>query len=97
MELSDAYKEELTACLAEECGELVQACMKMLRFGEVGQLPTDSNVRDIAREAGDVICLIDIAIKEGFISQYDVDIASLRKRTSLRKWSNLITEEELGV
>ena len=45
-------KIELLAITAEECGELTQECMKIVRFGQ------DND--NITKEAGDVMCMIKL-------------------------------------
>lgn len=43
--------------LMEECGELTQACSKILRFGEHGKGPkeTHTNIQNLSIEIGNVL------------------------------------------
>jgi NTP pyrophosphatase (non-canonical NTP hydrolase) len=68
MRLSDkpTWKQQLLSITMEECGELTQACSKVLRFGFEPE-----KVDDLAREAGDVLCMIDrIPIKRNKLKIY---------------------------
>lgn len=55
--LTEAELERL-AILAEECGEVVQSCMKIIRHGYASHNPTvrdgESNRQMLERELGDV-------------------------------------------
>ena len=50
-------KQELLIITMEECGELIQACSKLIRF-EKDECPNDiSNLQD---EIGDLMCMIEL-------------------------------------
>lgn len=57
-ELSPAEVERL-AILIEECGEVIQAASKVLRFGWRGESGQD-NKKDLVSELGDVQAAIDL-------------------------------------
>lgn len=59
----------------EECGELTQSCAKILRHGV-----TDKKLRDLTEEAGDVMCLILILVKLGYL-----DIEALEERMEVKR------------
>ena len=46
-------QDEALVCLAEECGELIKECMKIVRFGE-----SPEAIARLEQEAGDVLCLM---------------------------------------
>ena len=50
----------------EECGELIQACSKMLRFGE------DQDYTQLQEEIGDVMCMIEILKDGGLVSDEQI-------------------------
>ena len=68
----------------EECGELTQACSKVLRFG------FDEKIEDVAKEAGDVLALIDLMIEYGWITQEQLDSRKPIKRNKLKIYSDII-------
>lgn len=65
---SDAARQPLTASkaealtlLVEECGEVIQAATKLLRFGEIANPWTgERNAEVLARELGDVLACVEL-------------------------------------
>ena len=55
-------KEEMLVITMEECGELIQACSKMLRFGE------EQDYTQLQEEIGDVMCMIEILRDGGLVN-----------------------------
>lgn len=72
----------------EECGELIQACSKMLRFGE------DQDYTQLQEEIGDVMCMIEILRDGGLVSEEQIQERIQVKKEKLMKWSMLYTEGE---
>ena len=59
-------KEEVLTILAEECGELIQAAIKVIRFG-ADECPPNSeepNKTQLEREMGDVLAMMRLADEE---------------------------------
>ena len=83
MILKDKVQEriELLAITAEECGELTQECMKIVRFG----LDNDN----ITKEAGDVMCMIQLLIEKGLIDYKEINKRIVEKRQKLKTFSTL--------
>ena len=83
MILKDKVQEriELLAITAEECGELTQECMKIVRFGQ------DND--NITKEAGDVMCMIQLLIEKGLIDYKDINKRIVEKRQKLKTFSTL--------
>lgn len=77
-------KEELMVITMEECGELIQQCSKVLRFGT----PTDN--RRLKDEIGDVMCMIELMKEYGIISDREIQNQIQTKRMKLMKWSKLV-------
>ena len=50
----------------EECGELIQACSKMLRFNE------EQDYTQLQDEIGDVMCMIEILRDGGLVSDKQI-------------------------
>ena len=59
-----ADKKLILTITAEECGELTQACCKILRHG-----PNPKRIKDLLEEAGDVQCMVDLLIKNKFFTK----------------------------
>ena len=81
-------KEEMLVITMEECGELIQACSKMLRFGE------DQDYTQLQEEIGDVMCMIEILKDGGLVSDEQIQERIKVKKEKLMKWSLLYTEGE---
>lgn len=79
--------DEALVVLAEECGELTQAAMKIVRFGE-----SKTARENLTQEVGDVMCLIQWMIDTNMIYEQDIEIAQHDKRRKLMKYSNLYDE-----
>ena len=76
---------ELMIITMEECGELTQACSKVLRTDF-----TKESVEDLSKEVADVMCMIEIMKDQGLIKHSDIVQGIQNKRTKLKIWSNLI-------
>ena len=72
---------ELLAITAEECGELTQECMKIIRFGQ------DND--NLTKEAGDVMCMIQLLEEKGFVKYEDIEARVRKKREKLKTFSSL--------
>ena len=59
-------KEEVLVILAEECGELTQAAIKVLRFGADGCPPNseETNKTQLEKEMGDVLAMMRLVDEE---------------------------------
>jgi len=76
-------KEEMLVITMEECGELIQACSKMLRFGE------DQDYTQLQEEIGDVMCMIEILRDGGLVNDKQIADRIKVKKEKLMKWSLL--------
>ena len=84
--------EELMVITMEECGELIQACSKAIRRGEMFK-NSDSEVT-FKEECGDVFCMLELLVENGFVTWQEIANRSEIKREKLKKWSKLIDAEE---
>ena len=57
-------QQQLFAITAEECGELTQVCMKILRKANVD---ATWNKR-LLEEVGDVYCMLDLIVQHGYLN-----------------------------
>tara|TARA_A100001011_G_scaffold227585_1_gene235738 strand:- start:1279 stop:1701 length:423 start_codon:yes stop_codon:yes gene_type:complete len=82
---SDLNKEKELFCItAEECGELVQACMKIARWGV-----DKKKLQDLIEEAGDVALMIDLIVDAGYITKDEIKARKQVKKLKLKKYSSL--------
>jgi NTP pyrophosphatase (non-canonical NTP hydrolase) len=80
-------REEMLVITMEECGELIQACSKMIRFDE----PCDT--KQLQEEIGDVMCMIEILRDGGLVSDKQIADRIKVKKEKLMKWSLLFSED----
>lgn len=78
--------QQLFVITAEECGELTQVCMKILRKATVD----DEWNKKLLEEAGDVYCMLDLMVQHGYLTWDDIANRANVKKKKLIKWSDLI-------
>ena len=83
MALGDYDKEMLTITM-EECAEVIQACSKIIRFGD-----TPTNLTELEKELGDLYCMIDLLHQNDYISFSRIDDYSAVKKEKLKTYSSL--------
>ena len=76
-------KDELMTITMEECGEVIQACSKVLRF------PGEQSSEMLKKELGDLYCMIEICIEKQLLTYTDLMDGARAKRMKLKEWSNL--------
>ena len=83
--------QQLMAISAEECGELVQVCMKIMRkYDSLDNAKEDKYTKLLVEEAGDVLCMLELMSEHGLFDwQQAYDRADV-KREKLKLWSTLI-------
>ena len=79
-------REELLVITAEECGELTQECMKLLRF-------EDNTPDKLTKEAGDCLQMIKLLVECGVIKEDELNQASEAKREKLKEWSSIFDND----
>ena len=82
-------QQQLFAITSEECGELTQVCMKILRKAKVD----DEWNAKLLEEAGDVFCMLDLMVTHGYLNWDDIQKRSNVKKKKLTKWSSLIPKK----
>ncbi len=81
-------REEMLVITMEECGELIQACSKMIRSkGKTKYL------RDLQDEIGDVMTMIEIMKISGLVTDEQIADRMEIKKEKLMKWSMLFSED----
>ena len=68
----------------EECGELTQACSKVIRRNG-----DKKSINDLIDEAGDVLCMIELLVSLGYLRHIDLDERKKFKKLKLKSWSQL--------
>jgi NTP pyrophosphatase (non-canonical NTP hydrolase) len=79
--INDVKKETLVI-LMEECGEVIQECSKILRFG--------NDADKLHKELGDLICMIKLTEDNLNLDFNKTFEYSTDKYNKLRSWSNLV-------
>jgi NTP pyrophosphatase (non-canonical NTP hydrolase) len=82
--------QQLIAITAEECGELTQVCMKHLRKFDATEQIDDKWREKLVEEAGDVLCMIELMVEHGLLTNEELGARVNVKREKLSKWSDLI-------
>lgn len=81
--------QELMAISAEECGELTQSCIKIIRkFENIEEVVGDRRDK-LIEEAGDVACMIELMVENGLFTEDEIRDRIEVKREKLKKWSKL--------
>ena len=81
-------REEMLVITMEECGELIQACSKMIR--SKGKTKYLRNLQD---EIGDVMTMIEIMKMSGLVTDDQIADRMKEKKEKLMKWSMLFSED----
>jgi NTP pyrophosphatase (non-canonical NTP hydrolase) len=82
-------REEMLVITMEECGELIQACSKMIR--SKGKTKYLRNLQD---EVGDVLTMIEIMKMSGLVTDEQIADRMKEKKEKLMKWSMLFSDED---
>ena len=83
--------QQLMAITAEECGELTQVCMKVMRkYTTLEEIQNDKYKDLLIEEAGDVLCMIELMVEHGVLTNDELGARATVKRGKLATWSNLI-------
>ena len=81
-------QEEMLVITAEECGELIQACSKVIR-----SKGKTKHIRNLQDEIGDVMCMIEIIKMSGLVTDEQIADRVEEKKEKLKKWSLLFSED----
>ena len=85
---------EILLITQEECSEVSQAISKIFRFGMEDNHPiTKINNREhLEEEIGDLMCMIDLILDSGMVSESAVMAAKNEKMMKLQQWSSIFKE-----
>jgi len=83
--------QQLMAITAEECGELTQVCMKIMRkYDTLADMSNDKYRKLLVEELGDVMCMIELMIEHKVVTIEEIHNRASVKREKLKKWSTLV-------
>lgn len=82
--------QQLMAITAEEAGELVQVCMKIIRMFDKHDDIDEKRMNNLIEEAGDVFAMIDLLCEHNVLQWEDIQERALVKREKLKQWSTLV-------
>lgn len=90
----DDKVKEILLITQEECAEVTQAISKVFRFGfddcwPRGEDWVPTNKERLEEEVGDLLCMIDIMVERGIISDENLNKARNSKRGKLKTWSSI--------
>lgn len=88
--ISNKLDEALTI-LQEECGETVQVCSKIRRFG-IDNTEYKDKRKWLTQELGDIFAMIEILVDLGVVSTLELTEAKLAKKEKLKTYSNLFND-----
>ena len=82
--------QQLMCITMGECGELTQRCSKMMRkFSTIDEATEEQRVK-LLEEAGDVLCMIELMVENGLLTNEELGVRVNVKREKLKQWSTLI-------
>lgn len=84
--------QEILLITQEECAEVTQAISKVFRFGMDYEYNGETNREHLEEEIGDLMCMIDLLIDNGIISESAVMSAKNEKLNKLLTWSTIFKE-----
>ena len=90
----NSVHSEILLITQEECAEVSQAISKVFRFGMEDEHPVTkiNNREHLEEEIGDLMCMIDLLIDSGMVSEAAVMAAKGEKMAKLTTWSNIFKD-----
>ena len=92
MKQRNEANQEILLITQEECAEVTQAISKVFRFGMDYEYNGETNREHLEEEIGDLMCMIDLLIDNGIISESAVMTAKNEKLNKLLTWSTIFKE-----
>lgn len=86
-------EKEILLITQEECAEVTQAISKVFRFGFDSVHKGINNRQHLEEEIGDLMCMIDLLIDNGIVSEAAVLTAKDEKLMKLQTWSNIFSDQ----
>lgn len=92
MNKMNEQQKEILLITQEECAEVTQAISKVFRFGMEDSYNGETNKAHLEEELGDLMCMIDLVIDSGMVSESAVMAAKAEKMNKLLYWTNIFKE-----
>ena len=92
MKQINEVNREILLITQEECAEVTQAISKVFRFGMDDEHKGISNREHLEEEIGDLMCMIDLLIDNGIVSESAVMTAKNEKLNKLMTWSGIFKD-----
>ena len=93
MKQKNAIDSEILLITQEECAEVTQAISKVFRFGMDDEYNGQTNREHLEEEIGDLMCMIDLLIENGVISEASCLTAKNEKLNKLMTWSGIFKDQ----
>jgi NTP pyrophosphatase (non-canonical NTP hydrolase) len=90
--IMNEIEKEIMLITQEECAEVTQAISKVFRFGMNDSYKGVTNREHLEEEIGDLMCMIDLLIESGVVSESAVMTAKHEKMNKLQTWSKIFSE-----
>jgi NTP pyrophosphatase (non-canonical NTP hydrolase) len=81
--------KEIMLIAQEECAEVTQAISKVFRFGFDSEYNGVANSTHLSEEVGDLLCMIELMIRNKLVDANAVEYARRAKMEKLAKWSSI--------
>ena len=82
--------QETLVTTMEECGEVIQECSKMLRFGHADNDEQSADkVERLSKEVGDLMLMIDLLVEQKLVNPTIVCNQKIAKEEKLKIYSSL--------
>ena len=92
MKQINEVNREILLITQEECAEVTQAISKVFRFGMEDSHKGQTNREHLEEEIGDLMCMIDLLIDNGIVSEAAVMTAKNEKLNKLMTWSGIFKD-----
>jgi NTP pyrophosphatase (non-canonical NTP hydrolase) len=88
-------QQEILVITQEECAEVIQEISKCFRFGIDNNHKSGLPHRQVLeQEIGDLLCMLDLCIEHGIVSEMGVLEAKVKKVEKLRVYSKIFLDSD---
>jgi NTP pyrophosphatase (non-canonical NTP hydrolase) len=88
-------QQEILVITQEECAEVIQEISKCFRFGIDNNHKSGLLHRQVLeQEIGDLLCMLDLCIEHGIVSEMGVLEAKVKKVEKLRVYSKIFLDSD---
>ncbi len=88
-------QREILVITQEECAEVIQEISKCFRFGIDNNHKSGLPHREVLeQEIGDLLCMLDLCIKNGIVSEVGILEAKVKKVEKLQVYSKIFLDSD---